>query len=955
MVGPRAPIEPPILAPGPAPWSRDVADVLAELGADPRQGLTSDEAARRLVEHGPNELQGAPTTPAWRRLLAQFQSPLVYLLLVAIAISMVVWLVEGAQSIPYEALVIAAIVAIDAVLGYAQEERAEQAVAALRRAAAPLATVLRDGHELEVPSAALVPGDILALAEGDAIGADARLFEAATLLVAEAPLTGESEVVTKSTAALDGPVALGDRSCMVFRGTAVARGRGRAVVTATGMATEVGAIAGLLGRTHEQETPLQVEVARIGRALGIAVVAIAVVVVAAILMTSHVEGPADLVSVLLVGVSLAVAAVPESLPAVLAIVLALGVQRMAKRHAIVKRLASVESLGAATVICSDKTGTLTRNQMSVEVMVTGSGTVEVTGIGYQPVGELLVGGRPLDDDRLLDEVRWLLAAGSLANDARLEPDGDGWSALGDPTEVAFLVAEAKVDGLREARTSRFQRVGEVPFSAERKLMSTLEVDRHGELGVALVTKGAPDVLLLRCDSERVAGEVRPLDDARRAHILALADGLADRALRTLGVAYRPYDPASLDAGVPTVDESSEASETWLGMVGIIDPPRATAGEAVAEASAAGIRTVMITGDHPRTALRIATDLGIAGPADRVLTGIDLDSLDEAALREAAVVTPVYARVSPEHKMRIIEALRSHGHVVAMTGDGVNDAPALRAADIGISMGLAGTDVAREASDLVLADDDYATIVAAVQEGRGIIAAIRRVLRFLLSSNTGEVLTMLLGVLFGGILGTASAGESMAVPLLATQILWINLLTDSAPALAMAFDPPPDDAMRRRPRGVDERLADREMWAGIVWVGVVMAIVTLIAFELHRAGGLLGGTGSIELARTMAFTTLVVAQLFNCFNARSGRTSAFHRALANPLLWGAVALSFVLQVVVVSVPFLNEAFGTVPLSFADWAACIALSAVVLVAGELWKWGLRRFAPDGRVSLPRGSAR
>ncbi|MEZ4596886.1 MAG: HAD-IC family P-type ATPase [Chloroflexota bacterium] len=612
----------------PEPWLAEAAVVIDRLGTDPTDGLTRGEAATRLARWGPNELRGAPRAPAWRRLLAQLQSPLVYLLLVAIAISLVVWVAEGAHGFPYEAVVIAAIVCIDAVLGYVQEERAEQAVAALERAAAPTATVVRDGRELSIPAADVVLGDILLVAEGDAVAADARLITTASLSVAEASLTGESEAVVKSTAPLVGAVPLGDRACMVFRGTSVIRGHGRAVVTAVGMDTQVGVIAGLLARTQDRETPLQLEVARIGRVLGIAVVIIAVVVMGAILLTNPIDEPADLVSVLLVGVSLAVAAVPESLPAVLAVVLALSVQRMARRHAIVRHLASVESLGAATVICSDKTGTLTRNEMSIEVAVTGSGSVEVTGAGFQPEGELLAEGRPLDDERLLDETRWLLVAGSLANDARLIRDGDRWTALGDPTEVAFLVAEAKVAGLRGDALQRFERVGEVPFSAERKLMSTLELDSRGDLGLLLVTKGAPDVLVTRCDSERVAGAVRPLDDARRAAVLGTADELADRALRTLGVAYRPIGPAMPDAGAPHVDEASEVGETWLGMVGIstrpVREPRPPSRRPRPPASGRSA----ITGDHPRTALRIATDPGIAGPEAGVMTGAELDRLDD---------------------------------------------------------------------------------------------------------------------------------------------------------------------------------------------------------------------------------------------------------------------------------------------------------------------------------------
>jgi calcium-translocating P-type ATPase len=698
------------------------------------------------------------------------------------------------------------------------------------------------------------------------------------------------------------------------------------------MTTEMGTVAFLLGQTEERRTPLQREVDRIGRMLGLAVLAITVVVVGTILATSDIETASDVVDVLLVGVSLAVAAVPEGLPAVLSVVLALGVQRMARQRAIVKRLSSVETLGSASVICSDKTGTLTKNEMTIEKIVTASGEVDVTGTGYRPEGELLdADGRPLADPVLLDEVRAVLVGGSLANAAVLREVGDQWTIQGDPTDAAFLVAEAKVAGLSETREARFERVGEVPFSSERRLMSTLEADLEGALGIAGVTKGAPDVLLSRCTAERVGGDIRPLTDARRNDVLATVDRLAEGAWRTLAVAYRPL-PADEH---PSADESLERELVYLGTVGIIDPPRPEVKTAIAEAAAAGIRTIMITGDHPGTAARIAGDLGIVEPGSRALTGAELESLDEDRLREDVQEVSVYERVAPEHHLRIVGALQAEDHIVAVTGDGVNDAPALKAADIGVAMGVTGTDVAKEAADMVLADDNFATIVTAVREGRAIFSNIRKFLRFLLSSNIGEVFTMFFGVLLAGVIGLDDTGEAVAVPLLATQILWINLLTDSAPALALGVDPPPSDVMRRPPRRLTDRVIDAEMWRGILWVGLVMSIVTLVALDLRLAGGLLGGSGDIDEARTMAFTTLVLAQLFNCFNARSDRRSAFHQLFTNPLLWGAVALSAALQVAVVQLPFLNDAFGTTPLSLDDWLICIGLASIVLWADEAKK--------------------
>jgi P-type Ca2+ transporter type 2C len=909
---------------------REAGDVAGALGTDVDRGLSEGEAAARLRQFGPNRLDVAASVPAWRKFLGHFADPLVYLLLAAAAAALVVWILEGREGLPVDAIVIAAIVVANAVLGYVQEARAEQAVAALQRMAAPTAAVVRAGAVERMPAADVVPGDILVLAEGDKVAADGRLVEAAALTVAEASLTGESEPVLKEVAPLAGPVALGDRVNMVFSATAVTRGSGRAVVTATGMATEMGKVAHLLGRTEEPPTPLRREVQRIGRALSVAVVVIAAVVVTAIFLTSDIETSADLVSVLLLGVSLAVAAVPEGLPAVLSVVLALGAQQMAKKKAIVKKLSSVETLGSASAICSDKTGTLTRNEMTIVKVVTGSGEVDLTGSGYRPDGELRVGGRPLDDPTVLDEVRAVLLGGSLAGNAVLEERDGEWQVRGDPTDASFLVAEAKLGGLREESEARFERRGEVPFTYERRLMSTLEQDLEGDLGLAVVTKGAPEVLLARCASERVAGEVRPLAEARREELLAAVARLADQALRALGVAYRPL-PAGRS---PAVDESLEWELVFLGLVGIIDPPRSEARAAISECAGAGIRVLMITGDHPGTARRIAGDLDIAERDARVVTGSDLEGASREGREEAVLGSSVFARVAPENKLAIVSALQANQQVVAMTGDGVNDAPALKAADIGVAMGT-GTDVAKEAADMILVDDNFATIVAAVRVGRGIFANIEKFLRFLLSSNMGEVLTVFFGVLLATQLGLDEAGVTVAAPLLATQILWINLLTDSGPALALGVDPPPDDVMRRPPRRLSDHVIDGEMWLTIVVTGIVMAVVSLLALDLRLAGGFVGGSGGIDEARTMAFTTLVLAQLFNCFNARSERASAFHGLFTNRWLWAAIALSLVLQVAVVQVEFLNDAFGTTPLSLEEWLICTGLASIVLGTSELRK--------------------
>jgi magnesium-transporting ATPase (P-type) len=918
------------------PWLIEATEVAAALGTDLARGLTSEEAAARLAVHGPNQLDAPPPVPGWRRLLRQLRDPLVYLLLGAMLVSLVAWVVEGAEGVPFEVLVIGVIVAFNAVLGWVQESRAEQAVAALQRMAAATARVLRDGREVRVPATDLVPGDVILLAEGDAVPADARMLEAASLMVAEASLTGESQPVPKEVAPLAGRVALADRSNMVFDGTSVVRGRGKAVVTATGMASETGRVAGLLGETEEARTPLQREVETIGKTLGIAVLVIAVVVVGAILAGNDISGPSDLVDVMLVGVSLAVAAVPEGLPAILSVVLALGVQRMARHNAIVKRLSSVETLGSASVVCSDKTGTLTKSEMMIVSVATASGEVEITGSGYLPEGELRVDGHAVEDPDLLEEVTLVLRGGSLANDAVLRYEDGGWVVQGDPTEAAFLVAERKL-GLAESRTSRFERVGEIPFTSERKLMTAIAADAEREGLIDIVTKGAPDVVLERCSHERVGREERPLTPERREELMAIVESLADRALRTIAVAYRLLP----DRDQPP-EEEAERDLVYVGVVGIIDPPRPEAKTAIAEAQSAGIRVMMITGDHPRTAARIAADLGIGGPDVPVLSGPEMDDLDEAGMRQAVATVSVYARVAPEHKLRIVEALRAEGHVVAMTGDGVNDAPALKAADIGVAMGLTGTDVAKEAADMVLADDNFATIIAAVREGRGIFTNIRRFLRFLLSSNIGEVLTMFLGVVLAGLIGLEAVDDALAVPLLATQILWINLLTDSGPALALGVDPPPAGIMERPPRRLTDRVIDRRMWSGILIVGSLMSVVTLFALDLRLEGGLIPGSGELVEARTMAFTTLVIAQLFNCLCARSDRQSAFVGLLTNPLLWAAIALSVLLQVAVVHTPFLNPPFGTTPLSVTDWLICTGLASLVLWGDELRKLAMRGMA-------------
>jgi len=932
-------------------YRQSVDEVLTALDADGRRGLSDGEARARLARYGPNELTAETPTPAWRKFLAQFQDVLVILLLVATAISAGLWMVERDSALPYEALAILVIVLLNAVMGYVQASRAESAVSALRRMAASQATVLRNGERQSVPVVEIVPGDILLIEEGATVPADARLIHSTALQTAEAALTGESLPVSKDTVPIPEDAGLGDRHNMIFSGTVATYGRGKAVVTETGMRTEMGRIAGMLSATPDEATPLQKELARVGRLLGLIVVAIAVVMIATILLVEEVHGFPALFDVLILGVALAVAAVPEGLPAIVTAVLAIGVQRMAKRNAIVRHLVAVETLGSATVIASDKTGTLTRNEMTVRSVVTASGRVSLSGTGYAPEGEARrVGGEGINDALRFELERALAVADRANNAVLLERDGR-WTVQGDPTEGALIVAARKVGLDAERLEARFERIGEVPFSSERKLMSTIHIDADTQERLLVFTKGAPDVLLARCTRELVGEETRSLSEARRAEILRASEDLAGEALRTLGVAYRPLPRDAIET--IGMDESIERDLVFAGVMGMMDPPRQEAKEAVRRAQAAGIRPMMITGDHPKTAAVIAVELGIVTDG-RAVTGAELEKMPEDALAQTVRDVGVYARVNPEHKLRIVKALQGTGAVVAMTGDGVNDAPALKAADIGVAMGITGTDVSREAADMVLADDNFASIVAAVEEGRAIFSNIRKFLRYLLSSNIGEVMTMFFGVLLVGVIGLPAGENAVVLPLLATQILWINLVTDGAPALALGVDPADVDLMARPPRPPAEGAITGRMWFGIVSVGVVMAAGTLLVLDSGVSGGLVEGSGTLRYAQTMAFTTLTLFQLFNVFNARSDERSAFSGLFRNRWLWGAIGLSLALQIAVVHVPFLQQAFSTVSLSAGDWLRCAAVASSVLWLREVGKIAARATGNPGRGRGKRGEA-
>ncbi|MGZ4515279.1 MAG: cation-translocating P-type ATPase, partial [Mycobacterium sp.] len=792
---------------------------------------------------------------------------------------------------PVDAVVIAVILVLNALLGYTQEERAERAVGALARMATTSATVIRDGARHTVPASELVPGDVLLLAEGDAVAADARLLWAAGLEVSEAALTGLSEPVLKDSRTLTEPAALGDRADMVFKGTAVTQGIGRAVVTATGMATQTGQIASLVRTVDHEPTPLQREVARASRLLGIAVLGIAVVVIATIFLAFGIHSAHDVVTAVLLGVSLAVAAVPEGLPAIMSVVLALGMRRMASRNAVVKELSSAETLGSASVVCSGKTGTLTTGEMTIVRVVTPLGEAKVTGAGYRPEGRLERGGAALQEgDELWRQAALVLDGGAAAAcDAALDVHDGRWTMQGDPVDAAFLVARRKLGG------------GLRPTPAG-------------------VTTGDPDEVLGRCTYLRAGDRLAPLDASTKAAIRSDAERLTLDALHAVAVAYR-----------------SNGDLVYLGMVGITDPPRPEAAAAIAEARRAGVRVVMITGDHPRAAARIARQLGIED-SESAVSGAQLATMDDDQLRETVRLHSQYTQVDPADKQRIVDALQTDHEIVAVTGEGINDAPALKSADIGIAMGRTGTEVAREAANMILADDNFATIVQAIREGRGIFSNIKKSLRYLLSSNMGEIFTVFFGVVLAGAIGL-SQGHTVALPLLATQILWINLLTDGAPALALGVDPQTEDVMSRPPRSASDRVIDARMWNNIIVIGAAVAAATRVTMHLYAPGGPL--PSSLDTARTAGFTVLVIAKLINTLNARSETRTAFHRFFANGWLWAAIGLSALLQVAVVQLPVLNTAFTTTPLSVSQWLVCIAMASTVLWVSEIRKLIFRRW--------------
>ena len=914
------------------PWhAREPDDVFETLATSPKDGLSQREAEARLAKVGPNELREAPRPTFWHMLLEQFNNFIVIILIVASILS-------GVLGDYIEAAAILAIVVLNALLGVIQERRAEEALAALRRMAAPEAQVIRDGHRQLIPGRQLVPGDLVLLEAGNYVPADLRLIESANLRIEEAALTGESVPVEKDArVTLRQDVPLGDRRNTAFMGTLVNYGRGKGVVISTSMHTQIGMIATMLQLIQEEPTPLQQRLDRLGKTLGMA----ALVVCALVFLVGWVRGypPLDM---FLVAVSLAVAAVPEGLPAVVTITLALGMREMIKRHALIRRLSSVETLGSATVICSDKTGTLTQNQMTATRLWVDGMDFEISGRGYAPHGEFHLNGQPVDLREYPAGLTALWVA-VLANDASLEPsekESSGYQLAGDPTEGALIVAAAKAGASRDAFHLAYPRIDEVPFDSARKRMTTVHkirdprpedfspfYDATVQDWEVAATKGAPDVVLELCTQyQRIHDKPAPLDDEARRRIMQANDHMTRQALRVLAVAYRA-DP---DVPDQTAPESIERDLVFVGLIGMIDPARPEVLPAMDKARRAGIRTIMITGDYPETARAIAEDIGLLQPGHKVMAGTELARLDDPALRAAVAHTDVFARVSPEHKVRIVDALKHNGQVVAMTGDGVNDAPALKRADIGVAMGITGTDVAKETADMVLTDDNYVSIVAAVEQGRIIYSNIRKFVFYLLSCNVAEILIIFLAIMAG-----------LPSPLTAIQLLLLNLVTDGLPALALGYEKGDPDTMDRPPRPPSEPIINRWMRTGIVVQTVAITGVTLGAYFV----GLRAHPQAPEFAETMAFVTLSFSELLRAFTARSEHYPLLKIGLlTNRRMFYAVIGSLVLLVAVVYIPPLQRVFDTVPLGPAQWELVLPLLFVPAVAAELTKWiGGRRAAP------------
>ncbi|NJL83097.1 MAG: cation-translocating P-type ATPase [Chloroflexaceae bacterium] len=899
----------------------EIESALTALASDSQTGLSDPQIIQRRQQFGWNELEQtggrSPLTILWE----QFTNIMLAMLLAVAVVSAVLDLRKGA--FPKDAIAIFAIVVLNGILGYLQESRAEKALAALKRLSSPKVRGIRNGTVVEIAAKELVPGDIMLLEAGVHIAADGRLLECQNLQVREAALTGEAEAANKQAQlVLSEDAPLGDRLNLVFQGTEVVQGRAKVLVTKIGMQTEIGRIAALLQGVESEPTPLQERMTQLGNVLvSSSLVLVAIVVTVGVWRA----GWGQFEELLEVALSMAVAVVPEGLPAVVTVTLAIGTQRMVRRHALIRKLPAVETLGSVTTICSDKTGTLTQNKMVVQQFRTGSREIRVTGDGYAPVGEFVgLSSAEVETD---PELQWLLAACTLCNDAFLQQNAGSWEILGDPTEGALLALAGKAGLYKETLQPTLPRVAEVPFSSERKRMSAIVQPQSAMLSrdpYLVLTKGSPELVLEHCDRLRLGNEVVLLPTEQRQQILEQNNQMAAKGLRVLGFACRPLGE------IPENTESVEEQSIWLGLVGMLDAPRQEVKEAVWYCRLAGIRPIMITGDHQLTAQAIAKELGIADGEERVLTGRELEKMSSAQLEQEVEQVSVYARVAPEHKLRIVQALQNRGKFVAMTGDGVNDAPALKQANIGIAMGITGTDVSKEASDMILLDDNFATIVAAVEEGRTVYSNIRRFIKYILGSNIGEVLTIAASPLVG--LG--------GVPLSPLQILWMNLVTDGLPALALALEPAEPDVMQRSPVSPHETIFARGVGSYMVRVGLVFAIlsIALMIWAYNHAQL----SGDPDRWKTMVFTTLCLAQMGHALAIRSDtQFVAQLNPFSNPYVLGAVGLTTMLQLMLIYVPPLRNFFGTHVLDGTELAICFGFSALMFVWIELEKLVIRWF--------------
>ncbi|NMF58726.1 cation-translocating P-type ATPase [Pseudanabaena yagii] len=917
-------IETPAPVAAPAYWhTLGVDEALNKLQSDPEQGITSKEVAVRIERYGTNELTEKAGRSPLQIFIDQFTN-IMLLMLMAVAVVSAVLDIQ-AKEFPKDAVAISSIVVLNGILGYMQEMNAEKALAALKRLSSPKVRVIRNGEILEISGKELVPGDIMLLEAGVQVAADGRLLEEQNLQVRESALTGEAEAVNKEAhLILEADASLGDRLNCVYQGTEVVQGRAKVLVTKTGMQTELGKIASLIQDVETEDTPLQQRMSQLGNVLVTGSLILVAIVVGIGLLNKGNFG-----DLLKTSLSMAVAVVPEGLPAVVTVTLALGTQRMVRRNALIRRLPAVETLGSVTTICSDKTGTLTQNKMVVQGIRTGQHSLQVSGDGYVPTGEFTILGNPPEDSHLtvnnIPEVQQLLMACVFCNDSILQQKDGEWIIIGDPTEGALLVLASKGGCDFSEWQHRMPRVFEVPFSSERKRMSVLVQGEHG--GNVLFCKGSPELTLECCTHIQIGDQIHAIADFQRQHVLAQNNELASRGLRVLGFAYRTLP--ELPAG--GITEKDESNLVWVGLVGMLDAPRPEVREAVKRCREAGIRPVMITGDHQLTAKAIAEDLGIAFKGDQVITGKELELMSQSELEQQVNQVSVYARVSPEHKLRIVQALQKQHNFVAMTGDGVNDAPALKQADIGIAMGITGTDVSKEASDMILLDDNFATIVAATEEGRVVYTNIRRFIKYILGSNIGEVITIAIAPIL-----------NFSVPLIPLQILWMNLVTDGLPALALAVEPAEPNVMKRPPVDPRENIFARGMGSYMVRIGIVLAIITisLMVWAHGYTTTHFDNVYSANRWETMVFTTLCIAQMGHAIAIRSNTQLTIElNPMTNPYVWGSVIMTTVLQLVLIYVEPFRIFFGTYLITSTELAVCFGFSALMFVWIELEKLAIR----------------